>query len=359
MSAVWNQEVLDLLKKVAKAVYRSQGRHTASIADIAHSIDGHTASIAGHTASIAGHTASIAGHTTSIAGHTASIDSHTASIDSHTASIDCHTASIAGHTASIAGHTASIDSHTASIDSHTASIDSHTASIDSHTASIADTTAKLESNTGSITQRLTIISCLFLVLFLILLILLFSIYEKLAAIAEQRPSQPASQPATSASCWFCPTILSPVALPAPGLKARCFKPDAAFAEGRYDWPPAQHAEQEIEWVEAEKPNGGSTLSEALTRAALIVAVGSHDSKPLRPQKGENRLDSNFDLATRRANAVIEHLKNSEAPFTAPVLPLALSLAPLQCAPKPEEPQDRRTPRLIIYHNATEMDRHGQ
>jgi preprotein translocase subunit SecG len=289
MSAVWNEEVLDLLKKVANAVYRSPTGLTASVADIA----------------------------------------------------------------------ASIDRHTASIDGHTASIDGHTASIDGHIASIADTTAKLESNTGSITQRLTIISCLLLVLFLILLILLFLIYQSLAAFAEQRPTQPSSQPATSASCWFCPTILSPVALPASGLQARCFKPDAPFEEGRYDWPPGQHAEQEIEWVEVEKPNGGGTLSEALTRATLIVAVGSHDSKPLRPQKGGNRLDSNFDLATRRANAVIEHLKNSEAPITAPVLPLALSLAPLQCAPKPEDQQDRRTPRLIIYHSTMEMDRHGQ
>jgi hypothetical protein len=233
--------------------------------------------------------------------------------------------------------------------------------------SVADSVARLNQSTRRIERSVARIEVnggasygwhwVPLVVSITILALLFWMALSLAAMADQWPPPQPPAPGRSASCWFCPTIVLPAQpTPAPSRQEpRCFRAPHAFTQGKAGWPPEVDLET---WREVGKADDGDSLSAALASATLIVVVGGHDSSPLRHQQSPDRLDSNFDLATRRANAVMNSLVSSHSTLAAPVVPLALSVAPEICAPEPENHADRRTPRIIVYHTAAEVDRHG-
>lgn len=163
---------------------------------------------------------------------------------------------------------------------------------------------------------------------------------------------PESMPSgtSGSTCWFCPTLLTAVN-PTRNETAQhtvCFRSDWDFRVGSYK---EEREINDAEWKPLRRTRTES-LSSALRRASMVFVIGSHDARPLRYQTGPNRLDSNIDLAQRRANTVLNALTQHPDIGAALVIPIAMSELPPICTESDiqgtTDGADRRKPRIIVH-----------
>lgn len=166
-----------------------------------------------------------------------------------------------------------------------------------------------------------------------------------------------------------PHVVQIVSMPGVASMATCWKTRTlAFEQGESEKCEA-HSLDDCHWTADLSPDPGSgtdatgagTLGDYIDsippgNTIQILVYGSHDATPLK----RGRHDSNFDLAFKRASAVIRDLRSSQAlagrESETIYIPLAGSTPPSPCASDSGESDnwDRRQPRIVVFSSGVQQ-----
>lgn len=160
-----------------------------------------------------------------------------------------------------------------------------------------------------------------------------------------------------------------VSTPRPSSVATCWKTKTiAFAQGESDRCET-HSPDDCHWTEDLSPDADSNTDAEATgtlndyidnvphgNAIQILVYGGHDATRLK----RGRYDSNFDLAFKRASAVIRDLRSSKAlegrQRETIYIPVAGSTPPSPCVSGSGEPDnwDKRRPRVVVFSSRAQQ-----